>query len=232
MSEYPISFVTIYHADDQHFIPDMIKSLPPDCQVILCNTVQSNEVSLSVIKSDGRFIFAQYTYVDFDYSSARNAARSLATSPVVFSIDADERLHTPHHSKILRLAQMMVIENILGIKINIISLVPGDQRYEVDVTRMCRMFLNVDDLYWEGFCHESIEHSIVKKGGVIGFSDIFIVHEGYNQSEEILEQKLRLRIKLLLRYLNLHENDYYFNYLCSESNKLYNLLIKKGVKMP
>jgi tetratricopeptide (TPR) repeat protein len=73
---------------------------------------------------------------------------------------------------------------------------PGDDA-DVTVVQHVKLFRNWPQLRFEGRIHEQIIPSIRALGGDIGWTDLFVVHSGYDHGPEAQQRKLERDLRLL-----------------------------------
>lgn len=216
-----ISFCIIFDREKLHYLPDCINSLPEDSEIVLVETTHSDsQEGLDEIQNLGNKIFAKYNYKDWDWSKARNACKSLAKRPVIFSIDSDERIAVFQHTAIIKAALDLHKSDFAGLKVRNISIAPVHSlpgNYNSTVTEQVRIFKNIPQLQWRAKCHENIEMSMYDIGMAYADSNILIHHVGYDTRPEVLMEKHRNRLRMLI-----NDNDYrnlegYFEYIVRES---------------
>ncbi len=217
-----ISFVAIFKSEDRKRLAEMLASLPAGSEVVLVETIRDPFLrGLSAIQSNGSRIYAKYYYGEFSYCEARNAAKTLATKPVVFSIDADERLLPHQHGDILSAALELERSSFAGLQVRNVSVIPSVENAGVfgsSMTQQVRMFRNLPRLEWKGTVHETIDQSMIEQGLVFGDSNIIIHHTGYEGSAGQLAAKAEARLKMLIRGGEALTEKHYFDYIISEAH--------------
>ncbi|MBL8794251.1 MAG: tetratricopeptide repeat protein, partial [Planctomycetia bacterium] len=74
---------------------------------------------------------------------------------------------------------------------------------DVTVVDHVKLFRNLPELRFEGRLHEQILPAIRRLGGTVAWTDVFVVHSGYDHSPEGQEQKKQRDLRLL--HLELQE---------------------------
>jgi len=226
-----MTFVILYCQEDYHYLEDCIKSLPKGFKTIICATKSVDGIPSSVKELDeyyiesssinGDFTHAVMNYRgDFDFSKARNLAKSLTDDEWIFSLDADERLSHSQHSELIQLSRQLETETpeVMGCYVYNYSFFAhqthnGDQL--VALVKQCRIFRN--SLKWINAAHEMIDRPIFEAKGEILISSILIIHEGYKQPLEVFAEKLKRNILKYAKYVN---DEYYFERLLWEAHTL------------
>ncbi len=132
-----------------------------------------------------------------DFSAARNASISLATSDYLLWFDADDRLDPGEGRKLAALKKHLrpAKDRAYMLKINNVTSQTGD--------RLCfqvRIFPNLPGLHFENRIHEQIAPSIERAGIVIERVDILIRHTGYHAIDDT-HVKFRRNLSILLEEL-------------------------------
>ena len=129
-----------------------------------------------------------------DFSAARNASISLATSDYLLWLDADDRLDPSEGQKLATLKKYLRPEKDCAymLKVNSTTRQTGDS-----LSFQVRIFPNLPGLRFENRIHEQISPSIERAGIVIKSVDILIHHTGYHEMDDCLV-KLRRNLSILL----------------------------------
>lgn len=216
-----LSFCIIYDTNKAHYIPDCIGSLPKDSEIVLVETIQDAEKEgIEDVKTTNNHIYAKYYYKDWNYSDARNACKALATRPVIFSIDSDERLAEYQHTAIIKAALDLYKSEFVGLKVRNISIAPVPTlpgNYAATTTEQIRIFRNIPQLRWQAAVHENIEMSMQEAGLQYADSNILIHHIGYETDVVTLRDKHLNRLKMLINDDNYRNNPNYLQYIINES---------------
>jgi hypothetical protein len=204
-------------------MPDCINSLPPDSEVVLVETIKDDEKSgLDEITKNGNNIYAKYYYKEWSYCAARNACKSLATRPIIFSIDSDERLAQHQHTAILKAALDLNRSEFAGLKNRNISMAPLPTmpgNYAATISEQVRIFRNIPQLTWQGIIHENIEKSMLDNGWLYADSNILIHHVGYEVDPQTLRDKHLDRLKGLINDEKNRNEPSYMQYIITEAER-------------
>ena len=156
---------------------ECIKSVEKTCnEIILVNTVPEFTLDISAFKNVKLF---QFEWCD-DFSKARNFSISKATGDWILVIDSDEILST----------QILYL----------------DPKYDIYFAKQvnsgipfwnARVFKNNKGITYIHKMHESIEHHITKDN--TSKSNIEILHNGYEISDEDMRAKLERNYQLMLK---------------------------------
>jgi len=198
-----ITVVCMYHEGDRIFLEDMMRSLPQDIQLVLCETKPAKKDMLVIKGKNEKIVIAEYYYKPetdflgkptvFDFSKARNRIKELAETEWVLMIDADERL-LAHQDKLLRKMLTEVTDRDGGL----LTINLGWTSRALDVmpipyaTYQCKIFRN--KYTYKNIVHEDLTADIIKSGKRLMGCPLVVHHEGY-------ESNLKLNIKRYERNL-------------------------------
>ncbi len=140
-----------------------------------------------------------------DFSAARNFALSKCTMDYILYLDADEELPELSRSAILKI--LSEIEKPLALKCKIKNI--DDFSGRIHYGTYCRFFPNLKGVQFEGKVHEQVENSLSKLGIEIDFSDVEILHHGYNISLKEKRLKAKRNLPLLLEEYSANPASYY-----------------------
>jgi tetratricopeptide (TPR) repeat protein len=155
----------------------------------------SSDATVSIAQEHGAKV-GYFTWCN-DFSAARNASISLATSDYLLWFDADDRLDPGEGLKLAGLKKLLrpAKDRAYMLKINSATRQTGDRLcYQV------RIFPNLPGLRFENRIHEQIAPSIERAGIVIESVDILIRHTGYHEISDT-QAKLRRNLSILLEEL-------------------------------
>jgi len=223
IGKYPITFCCIYKDDDLIYLKDMLLSLPENCEIILMKTVVGGLNQVVNAKRNGRKVYAEWHYDNFNYSAARNACKALATSRVIFSIDADERLLKHQNEELIKYALELDKSDFGGLALWVVSLTDRQTQYSCDSVLRVRIFKNNPEIRWIGIVHENVEMTIRDMNLKIGHSPILLHHIGYNIGINEHYEKVKERIELQRNDLESLSNDYFFDNFCNDVQTFKNI---------
>ena len=152
----------------------------------------SSDATVSIAREHGAKV-GYFTWCN-DFSAARNASISMATSDYLLWLDADDRLDLSEGKKLATLKKYLrpAKDRAYMLKVNSATKQTGD--------RLCfqvRIFPNLPGLRFENRIHEQVAPSIERAGIVIESVDILIRHTGYHEMDDCLV-KLRRNLSILL----------------------------------
>ena len=139
-----------------------------------------------------------------NFSEVKNYAKSLCTTEWILNMDCDEFFNPGEVCSIFAL----IDEDVDGILFNVINYMEApkgrDYRKEkYSLSETIRLYRNIDELFYSGFVHESLEDSINtrirNKRGSIVLSPFVIHHKGYLKTKERVNQKTKHYHRLNLK---------------------------------
>jgi tetratricopeptide (TPR) repeat protein len=139
-----------------------------------------------------------------DFSAARNESLRHARGRWIFWMDSDDTI-SPENGRGLRsLAFSELDPSILGFIVQVHFPAAGDDGdANLTVVDHVKLFRNRADLRFEGRIHEQVLPAISRVGGTVAWSDLFVLHSGYDHSAEGQKKKLERDLRLL--HLEEHE---------------------------
>jgi FkbM family methyltransferase len=132
------------------------------------------------------------------FSAARNESLRHARGRWIFWMDADDVIDPINGCKLRELAKRDGPPDLLGYVMQVHCPGPG-QAEETDLTIVdhVKLFRNRPELRFEGRIHEQILPAIRRAGGTVAWTDVFVVHAGYDHSAEGQEKKVKRDLHLL-----------------------------------
>lgn len=138
------------------------------------------------------------------FSAARNESLRHARGQWIFWMDSDDTITAEQGRKLRQLAYQDVPADSMAYVLQVHCPGPGDDgQAEITVVDHVKLFRNLPGMCFEGRIHEQIIPAIRRAGGEIAWTDIFVVHSGYDHSAEGQERKKQRDLKLL--HLELQE---------------------------
>ncbi len=219
-----LSFCIIFDQNKAYYLPDCIQSLPEGSEIVLLETIQSDEKQgIDGYVKNGNNIYAKYYYKEWNYSDARNACKSLAARPVIFSIDSDERLLAHQHTAIIKAALDLYKSDFMGYQVRNISCYPNwenNTMYSYQVSECVRIFKNIPQLSWKGKVHETIDQSMIEQGFKYSDSNIMLHHIGYEADIDTMLEKSHKRLKALISTDEPLKHETYYKYVIQEAHNI------------
>ena len=132
------------------------------------------------------------------FSIARNESLKYAQGRWIFWMDSDDTIPQECGKQLRELVLKETASEILGYVMQVHCPGPGqDGEDEVTVVDHIKLFRNRPDLRFEHRIHEQILPAINRAGGKVEFTDLYVVHSGYDHSPEGQRRKLERDLKLL-----------------------------------
>jgi len=212
----------MFSNNDKKYIPEMVKSLPPWAEVIICETKPWNKNKWEITDvqrtADGKRVSAVINYPEGEwrYDHGRNYAHKLATQDWILAIDADERLN-PIQWDFLKRTLRDAPDHCGGYFVSQVSWVPSmlDEtgaalRWDV---ASCRIYRRLPPFKWIFPIHEDISPAIRQSGYEIFDTRITLDHLGFMGEKEELKDKLKRNLFAIWRHPELIGEQRYIDYL-------------------
>jgi FkbM family methyltransferase len=132
------------------------------------------------------------------FSAARNESLRHARGRWIFWMDSDDTIDAANGGRLQELGRRDTDPGVLGYVMQVHC--PGagrDGRGDMTVVDHVKLFRNRPDMRFDGRIHEQILPAIGAAGGEVVFTDIFVVHSGYDHSPEGQKRKLERDLHLL-----------------------------------
>ncbi|MBK9249954.1 MAG: glycosyltransferase [Ignavibacteria bacterium] len=208
-NQRPLLSLCMIVKNEENNLADCLKSVEGVADEIVIVDTGSIDSTMQIALSFGAKVFEKPWTGDF--AEARNASLKECSGTWILYLDADERLHADAKVHLRSMLESMP-EEIGGIVCVVIS--PHRQNSgvsEVHTGSYPRIFRNYGypKMYFQGRVHEQITPSILALGGKVIMSEVEIYHLGYDQSREIMEQKVKRNYDLLIQHVKEEpENSY------------------------
>ncbi len=152
-----------------------------------------------------------------DFAAARNESIKHASGDWILQLDADERLD-PESKKELR----RWLENNSKMCASVLIDSPKEENNKGHISRAHRLFRNYQGIQYSGRIHEQISPSISELNGEEGFSNIKVMHLGYDKSEDEMHEKSERNYQLLKQQIAEEPNNAYYHFTMAQ-----NLILRK-----
>lgn len=171
--------------NEERVIRDCLESVKPFFKEIHVLDTGSTDATVQIAKECGAKV-GHFDWIN-DFSAARTKSMAAAKSRWIMWMDADDTL--PHEcGKAILRAAIDAPEDIIGFVIPVKFVESSGTGTEVDHVKLIR---NVPGLTWEGRIHEQILPSLRRqtkkaaiKNGKIARLDAYVLHSGYDTSDE------------------------------------------------
>jgi GT2 family glycosyltransferase/tetratricopeptide (TPR) repeat protein len=135
-----------------------------------------------------------------DFSAARNESLKYAHGRWIFWMDSDDTIDAANGRQLRQLMRHARGSRILGFVAQVHCPGAGPEGdADVTVVDHVKLFRNLPDMRFEGRIHEQILPAIRRLAGDVAWSDVFVVHSGYDHSPAGQEKKKERDLKLLHR---------------------------------
>jgi len=207
----PSLSVSMIVKNEECFLEECLNSVKNVADEIVIVDTGSTDNTVLIAEKFGAHIF-HYEW-NSDFSAARNFALSKTTGDWALYIDADEKI-APESIK--EIEKIKTSKDKKGYFCTVKSLDSGNNRD--NSMRYVRLFRNIQGAEFRGKVHEQISASLKENGVELADSDILIIHEGYNISEEEKRKKAERNLSLLIKEYEKNKSDYYaFQLACTYS---------------
>ena len=199
--EKPLITLAMIVRNEERYLEDCLKSAVDVVDEIVLVDTGSNDKTKEIAEKYNARIF-DFPWND-DFASARNHAIKQSTGEWILYLDADERLDGGSKDDI-RLALKQAQDNVGGFLCLVESehsqMGGGVELHRAGYPRIFRNY-GYPQIQFQGRVHEQITPSIFALGKSISHSEFKIIHIGYNQPREIMEQKIKRNYSLLMKHI-------------------------------
>lgn len=187
----PILTLSMIVKNEEKYLAECLESVKDLADEIVIVDTGSTDNTIEIAKKYNAKIY-NFNWVN-DFSAARNFALSKSNGKWILYLDADERLH-PNSKSLLK---DYISTSTNAAFCNVISL--GSNQGSSNIMQYARLFPNNKNLLFEGAVHEQIEPSLIKNGYLLEKTKIEIIHLGYDVNNDILAEKAKRNLDLLLK---------------------------------
>lgn len=186
--------------DNARTIRACLESLRPWVDELVVVDTGSKDETPRIAAELGARVF-HFAWVD-DFSAARNESVRLALGEWVFWMDSDDVIDEANGRALRELACGPHPENVFGYVVRVHCTGP-DPTATDDVTAVdhVKLFRNRPELRFEHRIHEQIIPAIRRAGGTVAWTDLFVVHAGYDHSPAGQAHKKERDLRILHREL-------------------------------
>lgn len=200
----PLSVCVIAAESDAHYLVDLLKTLPPNVEVIV---LWNKRGELSPVRhrkdrhlASGTIIrYFEVETPELHFAQLRNLCIAMASRPWIMYLDADDRLMIHQHGEFKRLAEYPpgvggLICSCVGLQKSSDKTAMKAVRFNVETTRI---FRNGYGFQFEGAAHEQVSWSISEKAFQSAECPIIVHHVGYEVDADAICTKLARNVKAL-----------------------------------
>ncbi|MBI3258868.1 MAG: glycosyltransferase [Ignavibacteriae bacterium] len=208
-SEKPLLSLSMIVKNEEKNLAGCLESVKNIVDEIIILDTGSTDSTMDIARSFGASVYEKEWTGDF--AEARNESLKYCTGKWILYLDADERLHSAARTHLHQMLEALP-EEIGAVVCSIISphrQISGES--EVHRGSYPRIFKNYGypNMYFQGRVHEQITPSILMLGGQLIMSEVEILHLGYDQNREVMEQKVKRNYELLIEHVKEEpENSY------------------------
>lgn len=200
-AERPLLSVSMIVKNEEKFLPGCLESVRSIADEIVIADTGSTDATVAIAQSYGAVVV--HTSWEGDFARARNVSLERCTGRWVLYIDADERLEASQREYI-RALTAFAPDDVGAFLCTIVS--PHRQRdnsVEQHSGAYPRLFRNLGypAVQFHGRVHEQVSPSILAAGKTLAPSDVVIHHLGYEQSVEVMHNKVQRNFDLLMRHI-------------------------------
>ncbi len=188
--------------DEEARLPSCLQSVDGLVDEIIIVDTGSTDSTVSIAQSFGAKIY-HFPWIQ-DFAAARNEALKHCTGKWILYLDADETIAETSKNNIRSFLESQN-ESVGGIVCTIVSKHRhiGSTGTETHKGGYPRIFKNLGfpTVKFSGRVHEQITPALFKAGKTLVHSQFEIVHFGYDQVPEIMQQKIKRNYTLLLQHV-------------------------------
>lgn len=186
--------------DNTRTIRACLESLRPWVDELVVADTGSKDDTPRIAAELGARVF-HFTWCD-DFSAARNESVRHARGEWVFWMDSDDVIDEANGKALRELAYGPHPANVFGyvVRVHCTGPDPTDTD-DVTVVDHVKLFRNRPELRFEHRIHEQIIPAIRRAGGEVAWTDLFVVHAGYDHTPEGQLKKKERDLRILHREL-------------------------------
>jgi FkbM family methyltransferase len=182
--------------DNARTLEACLKSIRPWVDEMVVVDTGSQDDTPRIARDLGARVF-HFPWCD-SFAAARNESLRHARGRWIFWMDSDDVIDEANGRKLRALVDGAGDDGILGYVMQVHCPGPGeDGQTDVTVVDHVKLFRNLPALRFERRIHEQIIPAIRRLGGDLAWTDIFVVHAGYDHSPEGQRKKLERDLRLL-----------------------------------
>jgi len=189
----PRSSLCMIVRDSARTLPACLASVRPWVdEMIVVDTGSVDDTRQIALECGARLY--EFPWID-DFSAARNESLRHAQGEWLFWMDSDDTIDEVNGQGLRALVDGPHSDNTLGYVLQVHC--PGDEDGDMTVVDHVKLIRNRSGLRFEGRIHEQVLQSIRRLGGEVGWTDLFVVHSGADQSAEAKERKYERDLRIL-----------------------------------
>lgn len=188
--------------DEEKHLANCLDSVVGIVDEIVIIDTGSSDNTISIAESYGATVY-HFPWID-DFAAARNKALQHCNNQWILYLDADETIAESQKSTIRPFLEAQD-DSVGGVVCTIVSKHRhiGSIGTETHKGGYPRIFKNLGypTIQFSGRVHEQITPAIFRAGKTLVHSSIEINHVGYDQSNEVMQQKIKRNYTLLLQHV-------------------------------
>jgi len=182
--------------DNARTIRPCLESIRPWVDEMVVVDTGSKDETPRIAEELGAQVF-HFPWCD-SFSIARNESLRHARGRWLFWMDSDDIIPPECGRRLRDLIRQAVDPKVLGFVMQVHCPGPGNSNEaEITVVDHVKLFRNRPDLRFDGRIHEQILPAIREAGGAVDFTDVYVVHSGYDHSPQGQKHKLERDLRLL-----------------------------------
>lgn len=187
----PILTLSMIVKNEEKYLAECLESVKGLADEIVIVDTGSTDNTIEIAKKYNAKVF-NFSWIN-DFSAARNYALSKSNGKWILYLDADERLKPDSKTAL----KNHILNSTNAALCNVIS--GGSNQGSSNIMQYARLFPNNNNLQFDGAVHEQIEPSLLKNGYLLEKTKIEIIHLGYDVNNNILTEKAKRNLDLLLK---------------------------------
>jgi FkbM family methyltransferase len=181
--------------DNARTIEAALESIKPWVDEIIVVDTGSKDDTPGIAKRLGARVF-HFPWCD-DFSAARNESLRHARGQWIFWMDSDDTIDDINGRKLRELIRQ-ADPSMMGFVAQVHCPGAGDDGdTDITVVDHVKLFRNFPHLRFDGRIHEQIIPALRRAGGDIAWTDLFVVHSGYDHTPEGQEKKKQRDLRIL-----------------------------------
>ncbi|HTU23475.1 MAG TPA: glycosyltransferase [Gemmataceae bacterium] len=182
--------------DNQDILGPCLTSIRPWVDEMIVVDTGSRDQTPNLAERLGARVF-YFPWCD-DFAAARNESLRHARGRWLFWMDSDDIIDEANGRKLRDLACQDADPSLLGYVMQVHCPAAGeDGVLHTTVVDHVKMLRNLPAIRFEGRIHEQVLASIRRLDGEVGWTDIYVVHAGYDHSPEGQRRKRERDLRLL-----------------------------------
>jgi glycosyltransferase involved in cell wall biosynthesis len=193
VSDRPELSLCLIARDEERRIRECLTSIAPFVDEMVVVDTGSVDRTRQIARACGARVF-DFPWVDC-FATARNASLDQARGRWIFWMDADDVI--PEESA-RRLRELIRRAPDGGVAYQVqVRIPPGPGEFSESAVDHVKLFPNRPDLRFEHRLHEQILPALRRAGLEVCFSDLYVIHQNYDRSEEGQTKKRQRDFRLL-----------------------------------